>query len=58
MVHGARNTVVKAIDHVAGTLDADEIMLVPIDLTGTERGRTPRTLTGRRAPTSPPAPVG
>lgn len=58
VVHGARDTVLKAIDHVAGTLDADEIMLVPIDLTGTERGRTLRMLTGRRASTSPPAPVG
>ena len=58
VVHGGRETVVKAIDHVAGALDADEIMLVPFDLTGTERARTLRTLTGRRAPTSPPARVG
>lgn len=58
VVHGARDTVVKAIDHVAATLDADEIMLVPIDLTGTERCRTLRMLTGRRAPASRPARTG
>jgi luciferase family oxidoreductase group 1 len=51
VVHGERASVVKAVDHVASTLDADEIMLVPFDLTGTERGRTLRTLTGRPAPT-------
>ncbi|MFJ9241987.1 MsnO8 family LLM class oxidoreductase [Streptomyces sp. NPDC101776] len=58
VVHGGRDTVLKAVDQVAGALGADEIMLVPFDLTGTERARTLRSLTGRRAPTSPLARAG
>ncbi len=52
VVHGDRDTVAKAVDHVAGILDADEIMVVPFDLTGDERRRTLRTLTGQQGPTS------
>ncbi|MEW1771948.1 MsnO8 family LLM class oxidoreductase [Streptomyces sp. NPDC086777] len=50
VVHGGPATVAGAVDRVAGALGADEVMLVPFDLTGAERGRTLRMLTGRRAP--------
>ncbi|MEV5953915.1 MsnO8 family LLM class oxidoreductase [Streptomyces sp. NPDC051987] len=57
VVHGGRATVTTAVHQVAGALGADEIMLVPFDVTATGRGRTLRLLTGRRAPASAPVAV-
>ncbi|UED87807.1 MsnO8 family LLM class oxidoreductase [Streptomyces profundus] len=44
LVRGSPDTVAAEVADVAAALDADEVMVVPYDLTGTERARTLRLL--------------
>ena len=50
VIHGGRSTVLKGIERIASASGADEIMLVPFDLSGTGRSRTLRMVAGLRAP--------
>lgn len=50
LLHGGPATVAAAVARVAGELRADEIMVVPHDLTGEGRARTLRLLAAQPAP--------